>query len=437
MKPRVRNLIIIVVALIAAIGIAVAARRSGGSALQVAMQKVTVTTFEIKLPENGVVMKPKTATVPTLVAGNIGDITVRAGERVSAGQLLATIDNPTLEYTAAGSRADYTSAAANISAARVQEQNAKVGYDANVQTNLASLNDARRVYRQDVELYANKAIPRNQLDTDKTHLDQAQVAYDQAVEQARLGAVSGYNGNSVQYAQAEARKAQIIDAQNEQQIDSMRVVAPFDGVIQTVASQPNDPLRPLQSGDPVTEGQALFTIAGGTGYIVRAEVDEQDVINVKVGQRVNVTGQDFPGKTIAGHVLEIAPVATKSTDPSSTAKQVLTTIGLDASPEFLRDGMSADVDILTSYEPHSIVVPNDAVVREKGKTYVYVVDGPSTGSGQAAHKRPVTVGKASDTQTRILTGVRSGETIVSVKIPGLADGMKVKPQPSPSPSSSP
>ncbi|MBV8332308.1 MAG: efflux RND transporter periplasmic adaptor subunit [Candidatus Eremiobacteraeota bacterium] len=431
MKPRVRNLIIIAIALVAIVGITVVVRRNGGSVVPVPMQKIARTTFVIKLPENGVVMKPRTATVPTLVAGNVGTILVRAGDRVSAGELLATIDNPTLEYTAAGSRADSTSASANITAARVQEENAKVGYDATVQSNLASLNDARRVYRQDVELYANKAIPRNQLDTDKTHLEQAQVAYDQAVEQSRLGAVSGYNGNSVQYAQAEARKAQIIDAQNQQQLAFMHVVAPFEGVIQTVATQPNDPLRPLQSGDPVTEGQALFTIAGGSGYIVRAEVDEQDVINVRIGQRANVTGQDFPGKTIAGHVSDVAPVATKSTDPSSTAKQVLTTISLDASPAFLRDGMSADVDILTSYVPDAIVVPNDAVVRDKGKTFVYVV------AGGTAREQPVRLGKASDTQTQILSGLRPGDVIVAGKVPELTPGARVTPKPSPSPSSSP
>jgi HlyD family secretion protein len=432
MNARLRNTLIVAAGLLAIVGTGiVVAKRNGGSAIAVPMQKISWTTFTVKLPENGVVMKPRTATVPALVAGNIGNVYVRAGDRVAGGQLLATIDNPTLEFNAAGSHADYTSAAANIATARVQEQNAKVGYQANVESNRAALADAQRVYREDVELYANKAIPRNQLEADKTKLDQAQVAYDQSVEQARLGAVSGYNGNSVQYAEAEARKAQILDAQNQQQLAFTRITAPFDGVIQTVATQPNDPLRPLQSGDPVTQGQAIFTIAGGAGFIVRAEVDEQDVINVKVGQRANVTGQDFPGKTISGHVADIAPVATKSTDPSSTAKQVLTTIALDSSPPFLRDGMSADVDILTSYVPHAIVVPNDAVVRENGKTYAYVVVNGS------AKKRPIVVGKAGDTQTQVLRGLSPGDTIVAGKVPGLADGSPVQPAPSASPSSSP
>jgi HlyD family secretion protein len=433
MNPRTRNLLILAGALVVVVVVGLVARRSGGSALEVQTQKVALTTFTVKLPENGVVMRPRTATIPTLVAGNIGQIFVKAGDRVQSGELLATIDNPTLQYTAAGSQADYNSATENVSAARTQEQNAKVGYNAAVQTNLSALNDARRVYREDVELYQNKAIPRNQLDADKTKLDQAQVAYDQSVEQSRLGAISGYNGSSVEYAVAEAKKAGILNAQDQQQLAFTHIVAPFDGTIQTVATQTSDPMRSLQSGDAVTEGQSLFTIAGGQGFIVKAQVDEQDVINVKVGQRVNVTGQDFPGKTIVGRVTNIAPVATKSTDPSNTAKEVLTTIALDASPDFLRDGMSADVDILTTYVPKTIVIPNDAVVKEGSRRYVYVV------ASGVARKRAIRVGKVSDTQSQIVSGLAPGDVIVASRTIGLKDGRRVTPKASasPSPSSSP
>lgn len=427
---RTRNLIVLLVALAAIVGIAVfAAHRGGGEAIAVKMKRIVPATFAVKLPENGVVMRPRAATIPTLIAGNIEGIYVKSGDRVSAGEVLATIENPAAIYNAAGSQADFSSAAANVSAARVQEENARVGYQAAVDTNKSALDEARRVYQADATLYAQKAIPRNQLDQDKSKLEQAQVAYDQALQQAKLGAVSGFNGNSVQYAQAAARKSQIVNAQNQQQLSFTRIVAPFGGTIQTIATQTSDPLRALQSGDAVTEGQALFTIAEEGSYIVKAQVDEQDVINVRVGQRANVSGQDFPGKTIAGHVAQIAPVATKSTDPSSTAKQVLTTISLDSSPSFLKDGMTADVDILTTYVPHAIVLPNDAVTKEGAKSYVFVV------TGGVARKRAIVVGKTSETQTWVRSGLSAGETIVAAKIPGLTDGKRVKPLPSPSPSS--
>ncbi|HXM07895.1 MAG TPA: efflux RND transporter periplasmic adaptor subunit [Candidatus Acidoferrum sp.] len=428
---RIRNLAILVAAIAIVVVIAVIVSRGNHSdALGVRTIHVTPTTFQVKLPESGVIMRPLVATVPTLIAGNVQQIYVKAGDPVSAGQTLATIENPTLSYQAAGSQADYTSASANVTAAQVQERNAGVGYRATVQTTLSQLNDARRIYLADRSLYENKAIPRNQLDEDKAKLDQAQVAFDQAQQQEQLGAVSGFNGNSVAYAQAAARKSQILSAQDQQQLAFTRVTAPFDGTIQTVATQANDATRTLQSGDPVTQGQALFTIAHAGNFVVKAEVDEQDVIDVRIGQRVNVGGQDFPGRTILGHVTRIAPVAAKSADANNTAKQVETTIALDSSPSFLRDGMSADVDILTTYVPHAIVLPNDAVTTEGSHSYVYVVE------NGVAHKRIVRIGKASDTQTWISSGLRPGEVVVAVKTPGLTNERRVKVLPSPSASPS-
>ncbi|HKE36085.1 MAG TPA: efflux RND transporter periplasmic adaptor subunit [Candidatus Baltobacteraceae bacterium] len=428
MNKRTRNVLIIVGGLAVLIAIAVFAGRSRGSgAIEVRTQKLVYAPFTVKLPENGVVMHERAATIPVLVSGNIGQMLVRAGSQVSQGELLATIYNPSIDYAAAGSSADAASANANVSAAQVQEQNARVGYQAQVNTNKSALDEAKRVYDADVTLYDNKAIPKNQLDADKAKLEQAQVAYDQAVQQLRLGVVSGYNGSSTQAAIAAAQKARIVNAQNQQQAGFLEVRAPFSGVIQSVTAQTNDALRPLQPGDQVTAGQPLFTMAGGRGYIVRAQVDEQDIINVTIGMPARVTGQDFPGRTINGHVAEIAPVATKSTDASSTAKQVLTTIALDQNPSYLRDGMSADVDILTTNIPHSIVVPNDAVFKEKNKSYVWaIVNG-------IAQKRAIVAGKVGDTTTLVKSGLAAGDTIVAQHTEELKEGAKVKPAPSASP----
>jgi HlyD family secretion protein len=300
-----------------------------------------------------------------------------------------------------------------------------------VDTAKSNLDEAKRIYDADVALFAQKAIPRNQLDTDRAKLEQMQVQYDQAVRQLRLGAVTGYSQDSVQIAEATAKKIAIVNASNQQQLSFERIVAPFSGIIQTVATQTGDPLTPLHAGDPVTQGQALFTIAEGENYIVKAQVDEQDIMNVHVGQPVIVSGQDFPGKHIAGHVAQIAPVASKSTDASSTAKQVLTTIRLDSSPAFLKDGMTVDVDILTTNIRNALVVPNDAIVTDKGKSYVYVV------RKGVAHKTPVRTGKANDSQTIVLSGIAPGDTIVAQKNVALKDGAQVTPAPSASPLAGP
>jgi|SRR5579884_439961 len=424
-----RLLVLLAVVAGIAVVLIVARVRNGSDAPALSVKTATVhrSAFQTKIPENGIVQHPRTATIPTLVAGNIGTIYAQPGDAVSAGELLATIQNPTLESNAAASQADYTSAVATIRTARVDEQNARVTYEAQVQTAKANLRDAQRVYDADVVLFKDKAIPRNQLDTDNANLVKMRVAYQQALRQLQLGAVTGYGENSVQYAQAAAQKAAITNQANQQQLGFTRVVAPFSGVIQSVATQPNDPLTPLHAGDAVTQGQMLFTIAESGNYIVRAQVDEQDIINVHVGQTADVSGQDFPGKHILGRVEFIAPVATKSTDATSTAKQVLTTIRLDSSPAYLKDGMTVDVDILTSDLRNTLTVPNDAIVTDKGRSYVYVV------RKNVAHKVAVKTGASNDSVTIVKSGIAPGDVIVAEKPPALQDGSRVTAAPSSSP----
>ncbi len=426
---RTRNAAIVVAALLIVVVVAVvSAHRNGGAELPAMLQTVKYSAFSVKLPENGVVMNSTTVTVPTLVGGNIGQIYAKPGAHVQAGELLATIENPTLEYNAASSQADYTNAAANVSTARIQEQNAQVQYQAQVDTNKSALNEARRVYDADVALLAQKAIARSQVDADKAKLEQAQVAYDQAVQQLKLGAVSGYGMDSVQAAQANAEKTKIINQQNQQQVAFTRITAPMGGILETVASESGNALRSLQPGDAVTAGQTLFTLAADNRYVVKAQVDEQDIINVHVGQAATISGQDFPGHVIRGHVVHIDPVAQKSSDASSTAMQVLTTIALDTSPRYLKDGMSADVDIITSDIPHTISIPSGAINKSGSTSYVYVV------TGGVAKKRTVTLGRAGDSTTLVTSGLAPGDIIVAARVPDLTDGTRVTPLPSPSPS---
>jgi multidrug efflux pump subunit AcrA (membrane-fusion protein) len=92
--------------------------------------------------------------------------------------------------------------------------------------------------------------------------------------------------------------------------------------------------------------------------------------------------------------------------------------------------MTADVDIFTTDIPHALVIPNDAITTTGGKKYVYVV------GGGVARKRQISIGKQSDTQTIVLTGLKPGDVVVNDKSVVLSDGMAVRPAPSASPAPS-
>jgi RND family efflux transporter MFP subunit len=438
--------------------------------------------FAIELPESGVVQYPQVQTMSSEIAGNIGRVFVRTGERVTAEQPLVTIENPEITAAAQTSEAAYRSASARAESAEVtgssnvvqaeaavetararlaqaQQDMANglqsgLGYgettataqraqaDANLATAATALREARRVYLAYRYLYASEAVSRDQLDQAEAKYEEAQVSYGQAHLQrsslgtqlirsrvvladnlraaqegfaqavAQLSAARVESGSGdVAAARAEAARAGSEYALSREQADATQIRAPYDATVLSVATEKNDPLRPLQPGDAVVVGQSLVTLAAQRAFVVRTKVDEQDVIDVGLGQRAQITGEDFPNRTLTGQVVEISPIA--------TARSVPITIRIDRAPAYLRDGMSVDVNILTTDLPRAIVVPNDAIVRDSGTTYVYLV------RQETAFKQAVRVGPSNETGSAIESGLRQGDVIVAGSVVGLADGASV------------
>ncbi|MBV8222866.1 MAG: efflux RND transporter periplasmic adaptor subunit, partial [Candidatus Eremiobacteraeota bacterium] len=205
-------------------------------------------------------------------------------------------------------------------------------------------------------------------------------------------------------------------------------------VIQQLGSAPTTgSTTPLSVGDAVTPGEVLFTIAGSGPMVVKAQVDEQDIINVHVGQHAIVTGEDFPGHSLPGIVTNIAAVVLQVNQAGNSAKNVETTISLQRDYSFLRAGMSCDVDIVTGSAEEALVVPLAAISDDGAKHYAFVI------KDKKATRVEVAKGLASDTDVVITKGLHAGDVVATTNVKQLKDGsvVKAQPAPSPSPSSSP
>lgn len=512
---RRRNTLIVIGGIVLLVIVAFVTTRGRGGQIAVRMQPVHYATFTTSLPETGVVQHPRLITIPAGVSGNMGAIVVRAGDRVSEGQLLATIVNPQLvsnesdsEASAISAQGRYRSALAASGALPAQNTSAVVQAQAAVVQARSQLNQARqdaiagqqsglgytgstaeeqrlaaqvaldkaatdlreakRTYDANVDLYAQKAVSRDALEQSRARFEEAQVTFDQAQrERAIVATQLGRQGgvlrdrvqaaeNQLQQALAALKAAQANaaedktgdvaaasgDAQRAQddlafardQVERLTMRAPFAGIVASVASQSGDPLRPLQPGDAINAGQVVFTMSASERYIVRTRVDEQDVAGLRLGERAVVSGEDFAGKKLSGHVTAISPLAIKSDDPSNTSRQVLTTIVLDQTLPYLRDGMTVDVDIVTKDLPHVLAVPVDALRKDdKNKSYIFVAR-----AGQAV-RTDVKTGAQNDTSIVIVRGLHDGDVVIADKNPTLIPQARVTaaPSPSPAPSSSP
>ena len=201
----------------------------------------------------------------------------------------------------------------------------------------------------------------------------------------------------------ETARAGLLDAKD--QLEENVVRAPFAGTV----------LPPGRGGKELVEGAVLrrndplFRIGDFSRISAAATVDEIDIIKLRAGQKVTVTGNAFPGLRIGGVVDSVSAEA----DPAQKRKAIFKVSFLldrlePAQQARIRAGMSAKLRVVTYENPKAMMVPLDAVRRRGGKYWLKVVD---PGSGEA-QDREVIIGPTTRQRVEIASGLKAGETVV-------------------------
>ncbi len=157
----------------------------------------------------------------------------------------------------------------------------------------------------------------------------------------------------------------------------------------------------VQQGQYVNLGDVLFNIADLSTVWVEVEVYENEFANIKIGQRVDILSQSYPGKTFHGRVAFIYPFL----DPKSRtvkARVELPNPGLRLKPD-----MFVNASIKVPLES-SIVVPASAVVDTGQRQVVWVEMKPGM-----FEPREVKVGTKAGDNIQILSGLKAGEKVAS------------------------
>lgn len=184
------------------------------------------------------------------------------------------------------------------------------------------------------------------------------------------------------------------------------VYAPIRG---TVTSTPQKP------GATVTTGTAIAEIGDIERLQVVAKVSERDVAVLKKGLKAVVTFEAYPGAEFGATVFRVSPLV----DSTSRTKEIY--LAFDKPDARINSGMFAKVKLYTTLYKDSVTVPEDAIVQNYEKTYVYVVSGDSTVS-----KREVQRGVTVDGISQVVAGLESGEVVAYQGVTVLSDGAKIK-----------
>jgi RND family efflux transporter MFP subunit len=199
---------------------------------------------------------------------------------------------------------------------------------------------------------------------------------------------------SSEYTQARAA----VDAARQRLAD-LTLRAPLEG---TILRQDGE------IGEVVSKDEVLFWVGQARPLRIVAEVDEEDIPLVRVGQKVLIKADAFPGRVFEGSVAEI----TLKGDPIS--KNYRVRIGLPELPLLI--GMTTEVNIVTREKPNVLLVPFQAV---RNGT-VFVVE-----NGRARSRKVVT-GIVGDVLVEIVEGLNDGEAVIENPPEDLRDGEAVR-----------
>lgn len=313
----------------------------------------------------GVVSAPpdRDAVVAPAVAGRLSEVRVREGDRVKAGDLLASVDDPSL------------------GAAVGEQEAARAGAAAALRSAETALARAKRLLAKGIAA---------QKEVEEAEARRAAAAAElRAIDARRSGAV--------------------------RQAGRAHVKAPISGVVVRLYRHAGE----LVDGTPATP---IAEVADPSRLELKADVAASDLVRVVEGTPVTIRLDAVPGEKLAGQVVFVSPAV----DPASSLGVVRASIEMPPSGAVhLVLGLSGAIELPVVGRPGAVTVPAVAVRRSPEGGEEVVVCGKK-GADMVAAVRPVAVGGHAGEVVEIRSGLEVGERVVTEHVLGLEDGARLQ-----------
>lgn len=321
----------------------------------------------------GVIQALTQVNVGAQVSGQLKNLYVALGDRVTQGQVVAEIDSLPQQNA-------LRNAEASLAVARAKKQAAQ-----------ASLKQAQLNYTRQKRLYDQDAGSRQDLEAAESALNTLRadiIAQDAQILQAEV---------AVDTAQLN--------------LDYTRIASPIDGVVVAVVTKQGQTVNANQQAPTLIKVAQLDTLS------IKAEISEADVIRVKAGQPVYFTVLGEPGKRRSAVLREVepAPASIENEDSVSSSTAASSTSAIYYNGRFdvpnedgkLRISMTAQVYIVLDEAKGVVTIPSSALDEAGSRASVRVL-----GADGRVQVREVKVGLNNRVTAQIVEGLEAGEQVV-------------------------
>ncbi len=308
---------VVLIALVAAV---ISKKKAEGSIVRVTTEKAVVKTITQLVSATGKVQPEVEVKIAPEVSGEIIQLPFREGNAVKKGDLLVSIKPDNYRYQVDQAEASLASSKASL----IDSQ--------------ARLTKAEEDFKRSQDLHARNLISDAVFTADKTVLDSAQAMLESA--------------------QAAIRRNEGLLKQSNDMLDKTTIYSPIDGSVSS---------RSFEVGERVTATGSygaveVMRVADLSNMEVRVNINENDIVNVKVGDKAKVMIDAFPNRKFEAVVKEIgsaAKVTGQGTQDEVTNFQVKIRITDKDVP--LRPGMSANADVETKTAENVVAIPIQSV----------------------------------------------------------------------------
>jgi membrane fusion protein, macrolide-specific efflux system len=353
---------------------------SSQSKVQYQTAQVTRGTLVVSLTEAGQVSVANKVSVVTQASGIVGNVYVKSGQTVNAGDKIADV----ILDTAGQQR-------------QAQAYSSLLSAQNNLQNANAQLNTL-----QSQEFIANQKFINDRGVSNPTDQQKSDPIYIE--ENANwLAAEAAYKNQANVISQSQAN---VNNAALTYQLTSGTIIAPTSGTVVDLIIAKGMQVgssNTTSGSSTTTSNQAIASIKTGSAAIVSIDVAEVDAPQVKVGQEATITFDALPNKTFTGKVMGLN--TTGAVTSGVTTYPAI--IQLDNPSDDILPNMSATANIITKIDDNVLLIPSAAIQTIGTSSTVRVLK-----NGQVSTVS-VQIGDTSSSQTIITSGLSESDVVVT------------------------
>lgn len=336
--------------------------------------------ISLKVSGRGKITPRRIVKVKTKIAGKIKEIMVKEGEQVAEGESLVEIETE-------------PRVALDLAEIRLRIRNARLKKKAS-EKNLAR---QRKLYEEGLVALMK--------------VEKAEVAYSIAVAELNMA----LERLKVFEQETGQKLSDRRDGNSPGELIHAYVTAPISGTVMKINRRPGEIITPGISSQPDLEDNSILILADLSKCLVECKLSEIDIDKIRVGQAAEVRLESFPEMVYHGRIQKVSSIATTREmagvpgrfgpregaigwERAGLSHFDVEIVLKNADPK-LRIGMSCRVSILIKEKKGVLLAPVEAVAREDGEEFVYVME------PQSFHRQRVTTDLSNESFIEITSGL--------------------------------